>query len=57
MYKESKRVVPTAGVLGGASLSVDAANPLGGIGNGTGILMAVTIMYSCEFSLPASFVN
>ncbi|KAG2125117.1 SecY subunit domain-containing protein [Suillus clintonianus] len=48
MYKELKRVIPTAAALRGAIqglLSV-AADLMGAIGSGTGILMAVTIIYS-----------
>ena len=49
MYKELKRVVPTAAALGGAMLGLlsVAADLMGAIGSGTGILMAVTIIYSC----------
>lgn len=49
MYKELKRVVPTAAALGGAILGLlsVAADLMGAIGSGTGILMAVTIIYSC----------
>ena len=52
MYKELKRVVPTAAALGGAILGLlsVAADLMGAIGSGTGILMAVTIIYSCMFS-------
>lgn len=51
MYKELKRVVPTAAALGGAILGLlsVAADLMGAIGSGTGILMAVTIIYSCEY--------
>jgi len=48
MYKELKRVIPTAAAFGGAilgALSV-AADLIGALGSGTGILMAVTIIYS-----------
>lgn len=50
MYKELKRVVPTAAALGGAILGLlsVAADLMGAIGSGTGILMAVTIIYSCK---------
>ena len=50
MYKELKRVVPTAAVFGGAILGLlsVAADFSGVIGSGTGILMAVTIIYSCK---------
>ncbi|OZJ05906.1 Protein transport protein SEC61 subunit alpha [Bifiguratus adelaidae] len=47
MYKELKRVIPTAAAFGGAcigALSV-LADMLGAIGSGTGILLAVTIIY------------
>ena len=51
MYKELKRIVPTAAALGGAMLGLlsVAADLMGAIGSGTGILMAVTIIYSCAF--------
>lgn len=45
MYKELKRVIPTAAAFGGATigaLSV-AADLMGALGSGTGILMAVTM--------------
>ncbi|KAJ5649825.1 SecY/SEC61-alpha family [Penicillium longicatenatum] len=47
MYKELKRVIPTAAAFGGAcigALSV-ASDLLGALGSGTGILLAVTIIY------------
>ncbi|CAG8931810.1 unnamed protein product [Penicillium salamii] len=47
MYKELKRVIPTAAAFGGAcigGLSV-ASDLLGALGSGTGILLAVTIIY------------
>jgi preprotein translocase subunit SecY len=49
MYKELKRVIPTAAALGGAILGLlsVAADLMGAIGSGTGILMAVTTIYSC----------
>ncbi len=52
MYKELKRVVPTAAALGGAILGLLSvvADLMGAIGSGTGILMAVTIIYSCKLS-------
>ena len=52
MYKELKRVVPTAAALGGAILGLLSvvADLMGAIGSGTGILMAVTIIYSCKCS-------
>ena len=51
MYKELKRVVPTAAALGGAILGLLSvvADLMGAIGSGTGILMAVTIIYGCTF--------
>ncbi|WFD04602.1 translocon subunit [Malassezia obtusa] len=48
MYKELKRVIPTAAMFGGAmigALSV-VADLSGALGSGTGILLAVTIIYS-----------
>ena len=50
MYKELKRVIPTAAAFGGAILGLlsVAADLSGAIGSGTGILMAVTIIYSCK---------
>jgi preprotein translocase subunit SecY len=58
MYKELKRVVPTAAALGGAILGLlsVAADLMGAIGSGTGILMAVTIIYSCAYSYLLSSV-
>jgi len=47
MYKELKRVIPTAAAFGGAcigALSV-GSDLMGALGSGTGILMAVTIIY------------
>jgi protein transport protein SEC61 subunit alpha len=47
MYKELKRIIPTAAAFGGlciGALSV-TADMLGAIGSGTGILLAVTIIY------------
>ncbi|MCJ1416273.1 translocon subunit [Xylographa parallela] len=47
MYKELKRVIPTAAAFGGAcigALSV-ASDLMGALGSGTGILLAVTIIY------------
>ncbi|KAH0831404.1 SecY subunit domain-containing protein [Lanmaoa asiatica] len=51
MYKELKRVIPTAAAFGGAILGLlsVAADLMGAIGSGTGILMAVTIIYSCTY--------
>lgn len=56
MYKELKRVIPTAAAFGGAILGLlsVAADLMGALGSGTGILMAVTIIYSCA-CLPALF--
>ena len=52
MYKELKRVVPTAAALGGAILGLLSvvADLMGAIGSGTGILMAVTIIYGCKLT-------
>ncbi|RAL67472.1 hypothetical protein DID88_008227 [Monilinia fructigena] len=47
MYKELKRIIPTAAAFGGAcigALSV-GSDLLGALGSGTGILLAVTIIY------------
>ena len=51
MYKELKRVIPTAAAFGGAILGLLSvtADLMGALGSGTGILMAVTTVYSCEF--------
>ncbi|KAJ7925353.1 SecY subunit domain-containing protein [Mycena leptocephala] len=48
MYKELKRVTPTAVALGGAILGLlsVAADLMGAIGSGIGIFMAVTTIYS-----------
>ena len=60
MYKELKRVIPTAAAFSGAILGVlsVAADLSGAIGSRTGILMAVTIIYSCtsSFSFPLHLV-
>lgn len=50
MYKELKRVIPTAAAFGGAILGLLSvcADMMGALGSGTGILMAVTIIYGCE---------
>lgn len=47
MYKELKRIIPTAAAFGGLCIGVlsVAADMLGAIGSGTGILLAVTIIY------------
>jgi hypothetical protein len=59
MYKELKRVIPTAAALGGAVLGLlsVAADLMGAIGSGTGILMAVTIIYSCTYYLLITFLT
>ncbi|TKA32889.1 Protein transport protein SEC61 subunit alpha [Salinomyces thailandicus] len=47
MYRELKRVIPTAAAFGGAcigALSI-TSDLMGALGSGTGILMAVTIIY------------
>ena len=51
MYKELKRVIPTAAAFGGAILGLlsVAADLMGALGSGTGILMAVTIIYNCMY--------
>jgi len=51
IYKELKRVIPTAAVFGGAILGLLSvvADLSGAIGSGTGILMAVTMVYGCEY--------
>ncbi|KAH7103429.1 SecY protein [Auriculariales sp. MPI-PUGE-AT-0066] len=48
MYKELKRIIPTAAAFGGAVLGLLSvtADLMGALGSGTGILMAVTIIYS-----------
>jgi protein transport protein SEC61 subunit alpha len=50
MYKVLKCVSPTTAAFGGAILRLlsVAADLSGSIGSGTGILMAVTIIYSCK---------
>ena len=50
MYKELKKVIPTAAAFGGAVLGLlsVAADLSGALAGGTGILMAVTTIYSCE---------
>lgn len=50
MYKELKRIIPTAAAFGGAILGLLSvvADLMGALGSGTGILMAVTIIYSCK---------
>jgi protein transport protein SEC61 subunit alpha len=51
IYKELKRVIPTAAAFGGATLGLLSvvADMMGALGSGTGILMATTIIYGCEF--------
>lgn len=51
MYKELKHAIPTAAFSGGAILGLlsVAADLMGALGSGTGILMAVTIIYSCAY--------
>lgn len=53
MYKELKHAIPTAAFTGGAILGLlsVAADLMGALGSGTGILMAVTIIYSCSCHL------
>ncbi|KAE8208615.1 hypothetical protein CF319_g6423 [Tilletia indica] len=48
MYKELKRVIPTAAAFGGATIGALSvvADLMGALGSGTGILLAVTIIYS-----------
>ncbi|PWN33101.1 putative endoplasmic reticulum insertion protein SEC61 [Meira miltonrushii] len=48
MYKELKRVIPTAAAFGGATIGALSvfADLIGALGSGTGILLAVTIIYS-----------
>ena len=46
-YKELKRIIPTAATFGGLCVGIltITADLLGAIGSGTGILLAVTIIY------------
>ncbi|PWZ02149.1 putative endoplasmic reticulum insertion protein SEC61 [Testicularia cyperi] len=48
LYKELKRVIPTAAAFGGATIGALSvcAELIGALGSGTGILLAVTIIYS-----------
>jgi protein transport protein SEC61 subunit alpha len=48
MYKELKRVIPTAAAFGGAVIGLlsVASDLMGALGSGTSILLAVTIIYS-----------
>lgn len=50
IYKELKRIIPTAAAFGGATLGLLSvvADMMGALGSGTGILMATTIIYGCE---------
>ncbi|KNF01568.1 hypothetical protein PSTG_05346 [Puccinia striiformis f. sp. tritici PST-78] len=47
MYKELKRIIPTAAAFGGATIGALSvcADLMGALGSGTGILLAVTIIY------------
>jgi len=47
MYKELKRVIPTAAIFGGAVIGLLSVvtDLVGALGSGTGILLAVTIIY------------
>ncbi|KAF2804657.1 SecY protein [Mytilinidion resinicola] len=47
MYRELKRVIPTAAAFGGACIGALSimSDLLGALGSGTGILLAVTIIY------------
>ncbi|ELU42349.1 protein transport protein SEC61 alpha subunit [Rhizoctonia solani AG-1 IA] len=56
MYKELKRVIPTAAAFGGAILGLlsVSADLMGALGSGTGILMAVTIIYNWEIGMRES---
>ncbi|KAI5479020.1 hypothetical protein MNV49_004302 [Pseudohyphozyma bogoriensis] len=47
MYKELKRVIPTAALFGGAVIGLLSVvtDLIGALGSGTGILLAVTIIY------------
>jgi len=51
MYKELKRVIPTAAAFGDAILSLLSVTGdlSGAIGSGTDILVAVTIIHGCKF--------
>ncbi|SCZ90634.1 BZ3500_MvSof-1268-A1-R1_Chr9g10903 [Microbotryum saponariae] len=48
MYKELKRVIPTAAIFGGAVIGLLSVGTdlVGALGSGTGILLATTIIYS-----------
>jgi protein transport protein SEC61 subunit alpha len=58
IYKELKRVIPTAAAFGGATLGLLSvvADMMGALGSGTGILMATTIIYGCK-SFPSPRVS
>jgi len=47
MYKVLKKIIPTAAACGGLCIGVLSivADMMGAIGSGTGILLAVTIIY------------
>lgn len=47
LYKELKRIIPTAAAFGGATIGALSvcADLMGALGSGTGILLAVTIIY------------
>lgn len=47
MYKELKRVIPTAAIFGGAVIGLLSVTTdlVGALGSGTGILLTVTIIY------------
>ena len=51
MYKELERVIPILAAFGGAILGLlsVAADLSDAIGSGTGILMAVIIIYGCKY--------
>jgi protein transport protein SEC61 subunit alpha len=53
MYKELKRVIPTAASFGGATLGAVSvfADMIGAIGSGTGILLCVTIIFQVSHCL------
>ena len=53
MYRELKRIIPTCAAFGGICIGLLSvtADMLGAIGSGTGILLAVTIIYSYFVSL------
>lgn len=52
MYKELKRVIPTAASFGGACLGAVSvfADMIGAIGSGTGILLCVTIIFQVRYT-------